>query len=430
MNMQRQRRQVRRSTPPVHLEVLEGRCLLATYTVTDLGTLGGASSYAFGLNDVGQVVGVAKLANLQEHAFVWDNGVMTDLDPNGMVFGGRASSANSINEAGQIVGSGFTPWHAVLWQDGKMINLNIFGGQHSAAGSINNSGQVVGGAYTPDSVHAFLWQDGVTTDLGTLPGGSSSGAAAINESGQVVGTAGTANRASHAFFWQQELGMIDLGTLPGDVDSQASGINNLGHVAGWSGDINYAQFQAFFYDGTTMIAVGPSGSVASGINDSDQVVGTMPVALHIYHAFIYTDGVVTDLNSLIPPDSGLTLEVATAINNAGQIVGYTSTLGVDPHPHAFLLTPDKGAAPGGIDLALFRLAVPASGAVTIADITNREPANALPEHMPVEIGAPLLVNTTLRQAVDAAFATHHRPPTGEGLAWLITMDSDGALLVP
>src|SRR5262249_7548063 len=107
MNMQRQRRQVRRSTPPVHLEVLEGRCLLAAYTVTDLGTLGGASSYAFGLNDVGQVVGVAKLANLQEHAFVWDNGVMTDLDPNGMVFGGRASSANSINEAGQIVGSGF-----------------------------------------------------------------------------------------------------------------------------------------------------------------------------------------------------------------------------------------------------------------------------------------------------------------------------------
>src|SRR5262249_23367140 len=164
---------------------------------------------------------------------------------------------------------------AVLWQDGKMINLNIFGGQHSAAGSINNSGQVVGGAYTPDSVHAFLWQDGVTTDLGTLPGGGTSGAAAINESGQVVGTAGTANRASHAFFWQQDLGMIDLGTLPGDVDSQASGINNLGHVAGWSGDINYAQFQAFFYDGTTMIAVGPSGSVASGINDSDQVVGTM-----------------------------------------------------------------------------------------------------------------------------------------------------------
>src|SRR5262249_1940890 len=162
------------------------------------------------------------------------------------------SQANSINQAGQIVGFGFTPWHAVLWQDGKMIDLNIFGGQHSVAGSINNAGQVVGGAYTPDSGHAFLWQDGVPTHLATLPGGTTSRAAAVTECGQAGGGAGTGSRSSQAFLWQQDVGMIDLGTLPGDVDSQGNAINNLGHVVGWSGDINYARFQAFFYDGKTM----------------------------------------------------------------------------------------------------------------------------------------------------------------------------------
>jgi probable HAF family extracellular repeat protein len=107
--------------------VLEDRCLLSTYTLTDLGTLGGASSYAYGLNNAGQVVGVAQLANLQQHAFVWDNGVMTDLDPNDFTFGGPASTANAINDAGQIVGFGFTPWHAVLWPTARPVALITWG---------------------------------------------------------------------------------------------------------------------------------------------------------------------------------------------------------------------------------------------------------------------------------------------------------------
>ena len=60
-----------------------------------------------------------------------------------------------------------------------------------------------------------------------------------------------------------------------------------------------------------------------------------------YHACIYADGVVTNLNSLIPAGSGLHLVYASGINNAGQIVGmaYDSRGSY----HAFLLTP---VAPG------------------------------------------------------------------------------------
>src|SRR5262249_46501831 len=84
-------------------------------------------------------------------------------------------------------------------------------------------------------------------------------------------------------------------------------------------------------------------SSAGDINDSGQVVGTMKAwgAVSPWHAYIYSGGVVTNLNSLIPAGSGLHLAVATGINNAGQIVGYAYDAAA--HYHAFLLTP---VAPG------------------------------------------------------------------------------------
>ena len=426
------RRRSWRSTRLLHLEALETRCVLSTYTVTDLGTLGGAESYAFGLNNAGQVVGRAQVANRHLHPFVWDNGVMTDLDPDGVPNGFADPAAGAINEAGQIVGSAFVPYRAALWQDGQVIDLGTLGGQHSAAGSINNASQIAGDSdLSGGGVHAIIWQDGAITDLGTLPGGGNfTFAAGINESGQVAGTVATADRSFHAAWWQQNIGWTDLGTLPNDPQSEAHGINNLGHIVGFSGDEDVAgAVQAFFYNGTTMIPAGPAGSFPYGINDSDQVVGSMIVAFPaVQHAYIYANGVVTDLNDLIPPDSGVTLEAATAINNNGQIVGYTSSLGVNPKPHAFLLTPDQGTAARRIDPAV--LAVAAPRPITIADVTHGSPANASLERAPVETGALPRVNATLPQAVDAVFAMHYRP---EGLArpdeWLTTIDLDGAALL-
>jgi probable HAF family extracellular repeat protein len=329
--------------------VLEERCLLS-YTLTDLGSLSGGSSRAYGLNDAGQVVGEATTPD-GTRAFLWDSGVMTDLGTLGR-FGTRA---DAINQAGQVVGS--SSGLAFLWQDGVLNDLLGLGG---AATGINNAGQVVGWAQLTSSVfHAFLWQDGALTDLGTLDGGVSKADAVNDGRGQVVGSASVGD-AQHAFLWQSGV-MTDLGTLPNDFHSEATAINSAGHVAGWSADFDLVGFQAFFSDGGPLTAIGPFGSMALGINDSDQVVGSMRSSDTFgTHAFLYADGVVTDLNGLIPPDSRFVLEAAQAINNSGQIVGVGFSRAVNL-PRAFLLTPDGGPAPHGhaasstpVDVALVR----------------------------------------------------------------------------
>jgi probable HAF family extracellular repeat protein len=78
-----------------------------------------------------------------------------------------------------------------------------------------------------------LFDDGVMTDLGTLPGGDSSSATGINDRGQVVGFSNTASADTHAFLFENGA-MVDLGTLPGGRSSRAFGINNRGQVVGSS----------------------------------------------------------------------------------------------------------------------------------------------------------------------------------------------------
>ena len=77
-------------------------------TLRDLGTLGGNSSYAYGINDAGDVVGYSYVdAAGVSHAFLFENGIMIDLndliDPNS---GWTLTEAYAINSGGQIVGAG------------------------------------------------------------------------------------------------------------------------------------------------------------------------------------------------------------------------------------------------------------------------------------------------------------------------------------
>jgi probable HAF family extracellular repeat protein len=374
------------------LEHLEERCCPSTsgFKVTDLGTLGGinTSSYANGINAYGQVVGMSGNGSAVD-AFLWTptapqatTGGMIDLH----TLGGSnssptpASEAYGINDYGQVVGEAKTAsedYHAFLWtptarhgtSSTGMIDLGTLGGADSIAYGINTQGQVVGVSDTASGAyHAFLWTPtaaqattGSMIDLETL-GGLDSTAAGINDAGQVCGTADTATGPSHAFLWtptapQATTGsMIDLGTLGGS-NSRAYAINTSGQVAGQADTTSgkFTEFHAFRWTpsssngtkgkmkdlGTLNSILTTKDSAAYGINDSGYVVGNSGDGNPPQSAFYWPGtGSLQNLNDLVPAGS-MFLDTAAGINKIGQIAGYDPEGG---NPHAWLLTPTSAAA--------------------------------------------------------------------------------------
>src|SRR5687767_11122788 len=143
------------------------------------------------------------------------------------------------------------------------------------AAGVNSAGQVVG-TFVSGGSRAFLWHDGVLTNLGTLPGGTSSGATAINENGVITGTSTDNAGSLHAFRYSAGV-MTDLGTL-GGTNSGSYGTNGSGEVVGYSNMAGSSAERAFRHDGSTMTGLGTlSGGVNSaayGINDAGEIVGS------------------------------------------------------------------------------------------------------------------------------------------------------------
>jgi probable HAF family extracellular repeat protein len=301
--------------------------------IVDLGTLGGSFSFANAMNNRGQVIGLALNTvpdpysflglGTETHGFVWRNGFMEDLG----TLGGPDSWAAAINEGGQVVGWSYvnsTPnanngdtcapnvptQDPFLWQDGRMIDLGTFGGTcgyvGSAAapggGAINSRGQVIGTSNLAgnQSHHAFLWNEGALTDLGTL-GGNNAEAYWINGAGDIVGRADVRGpkQNHHGFLWKNGV-MTDLGVPHGQPCSTAIDINAKGQI---------------------ILSTGICG------------VGGGPGSL-------WQDGVLYDLNTLIPPDSGFFIEDVNFINDSGEI----AVTGILPNgdQHDLLLIPASG----------------------------------------------------------------------------------------
>ena len=351
------------------------------YKLVDLGTFGGPSSqfYQYGknVNNRGAVVGGADTANpdpfapnciapscFVQHAFKWQNGVLSDL---GTLPGGSHSFALWINNGGQTVGesqnglidplTGAPAQIAVLWKsNGEIINLGTLGGNQSLAVALNDRGQAVGAAANtiPDSfslspviggpafgtqTRAFLWENGVMRDLGTL-GGPDSFAQYVNEGGQVAGfsyTDSTPNDTTgiptvHPFL-RENGRMLDLGSLGGTFAS-VNDLNNRGQVVGpmyLPGDEFYHPYLWSHGALTDLGTFGGSTGQPNGVNDAGEVVGVADFPGDVLHdAFLWKNGVMTDLGNL-----GKTSN-AHSINSKGQVVGASKVSSQTGEIRAFL----------------------------------------------------------------------------------------------
>lgn len=200
---------------------------------------------------------------------------------------------------------------AVLWKDGKIVNLGTLGGNQSGAGAINSRGEVAALNLTTDPFpfrapyfdfffgngtesHALLWRSGAMQDLGTL-GCPDSAAFLVNRKGQVAGTSDvdfnvnpvTDGPTVHPFLWEDGK-MIDL------VAGVPSGM----------------------FGGTL--------GVAAWLNERGQVLGTMNLTGDTtWHSFLWDRGVVMDLGTL-----GGINTTAQWLNSAGHASGKSDVTAV------------------------------------------------------------------------------------------------------
>ena len=348
------------------------------YTAIDLGTLqgGAASSWGWGINELGQAVGHADAPNgLSLHAFLWDGTEMIDLGTLGTPY----SWAYGINNHTQITGysgvNGITI-HCYIWENGVMNDIGHLPwgrGTFSRCNAINEDGVVAGVCHSsrPGWIvpyTGFTYDHGEWTELPTF-GGDESQAFGINESGEAIGFARYEEpdpTAPRAFIWQDEH-LIDLGTLGGNL-SRAEGINKHSQVVGWTYD-NEGFSRGFLWQDSVMTDLGDFGgpeSWAYDINDHGQIVGSAELPDSTRHGFLIDDGVMWDLNSIVRsnPDSVI-FRGARGINELGQII--TSAVLPDETRHAYILTPDlletgspvPGAA-GMVNSVTVRNAIPGS----------------------------------------------------------------------
>ena len=149
-------------------------------------------SAAYGINDGGTIVGDGQLANGTFRGIIWNPGGTSTLLG---TFGGSSSQAMDVNNSGEVVGfaslaDGYQ--HAFSEIGGTMIDLGTLGGGSSYAYGVNDSGEIVGYGWLADgSQSAFLYDDGTMLDLNSLLANNSGwdllAAYGINDSGQITG---------------------------------------------------------------------------------------------------------------------------------------------------------------------------------------------------------------------------------------------------
>jgi probable HAF family extracellular repeat protein len=228
------------------------------------------------------------------------------------VAGALETNAESINDLGQVIGYFSPPGfpldlndHVFIRQvNGTFTDLGDFGYYPHAL--INNQGTVVvSGAVQGGVGNTYIYQPGFTKNqvIPALAPGSGVSALAINQLGVIAGSAyiNAQNLIFHAFVYTNGR-TTDLGTLPsvganpGDQNSQVNSVNLWGQMVGIS-----AQYVLY--------------------------TGNVPNPGYT-HGFIYSGGVMRDLNSMLSASaSGWEINDAMGINDLGEIAALATYKG-------------------------------------------------------------------------------------------------------
>jgi probable HAF family extracellular repeat protein len=163
------------------------------------------------------------------------------------------------------------------------------------------------------------------TPLGNL-GGTQGSPSAINDQGDIVGSSTLADDFFAHAYLSVNGNLTDLD--PQGISSHAADISNNGAIVG---AFRRMPTRSFMYSGGTISDLGaPPGAFngAEGINNAGTIVGWIASA-GMEQAYAYSEGTFKPLGTL-----GGSRSRALAINDQGQIVGYARTSGEEQH--AFL----------------------------------------------------------------------------------------------
>jgi probable HAF family extracellular repeat protein len=317
----------------------------SSYSITDLGNLGYPSTSAAALNEGAQVAGTSYLAELVEYnvgcvpkhrpchvhperPFLWSAGAITNLGS----LGGLFAEATGINNLGDVVGNSYLAsgcCDAFLVHAGHMSALGSF-----KAAVVNDSDVVAGSESVPGEGHtdAILYSAGKISDLGLLPGegGIFTVPTGINDAGEVVGDGDTRESLERAWVYRKGK-MTDLGTL-GGPQAAASAINSTGEIVGFAQTKTDAD-HGFLDRAGKMLDLG-NNLLPAAISNSGVIVGQGGCG----NAVIFSGGVCSNLQNLIPAGSGYELAAALAINGKGQVLVDARTTSTF-QSHALLLNP-------------------------------------------------------------------------------------------
>jgi probable HAF family extracellular repeat protein len=327
------------------------------YTITDLGKLGGRASACYEIDKDGRVTGWSETNQLNpsgvaiKKPFIWHHGTMSEIPS---LVNGKAETAVAIatvtssivfpvyyltGDAETSTGSTHAFFYDSTFFSGGTRDIGLLPNTTESHGlDVNTSGQVAGWAASANGPLAFLYsQSSGITDISL---GSPSAAYGINNKGQVVGYYfnGSYDRA---FIYTISTGQRqDIKAVPGYPYSYAFSISEKGtYIVGYVADRSFTtgQYRAFIYDQASGLRIiGTVKGYARAVNNEGHAVGTFKNSSGEDRAFIFQNGQMTDLNSLIPSGTGWVITAAKGINDAGQIVGY-GTIGGEQH--ALLMTP-------------------------------------------------------------------------------------------